>query len=192
MGDAGMVRILESLEWVEDRFFIAGRIYSLFNEFDLAEESFLASSTPFEALQMREDLNHLEEAISLSEELFPREMPRLSLKLAEEFEYRRDFKESRHALEKAIRFCERHATQAEENILQQCRGGIARASMYLGDIDNGIKVATQSRDTNIISQCADILQSIDKPEKAEQLNHIMRRLKENRIVDNTISVSSQK
>jgi hypothetical protein len=176
LGDAGMVRILESLEWVEDKFFIMGRIYSLFNDYDSAQENYLASLNPYEALQMREDLNHLEAAISLSEDLFPQEMARLSLKSAEELESHRDFKESMNVLKKAVQFHERHVLHPTDKTLQKCKGGIARASIHLGDIENGIKIARHTNDVHIIGQCVDILQSIDNSEKARELLNVQKQI----------------
>ena len=178
LGDAGMVRIIESLEWVEDKFFVMGRIFSLFNDYDSAQANYLASSNPYEALQMREDLNHLEEAILLSEDLFPREMARLSLKLAEEFEVNRDFKESMHILKKAVQFHESNVLPLKDKTFLKCKGGIARAYINLGDIENGIKIAKHTIDVNIINQCVDTLLSIDKSEKARELIAFKKTMKE--------------
>jgi WD repeat-containing protein 19 len=78
LGDAGMVLGLERIKPFEDTNLLAGHILLLFQDYDAAQDLFLASTQPLHALDMRRDLLHWEQALKLAHSLdppFPVPMP---------------------------------------------------------------------------------------------------------------------
>lgn len=90
LGDAGMVFSLEEAARSEDRFALAGHMALLFADYDAAQDLFLKSSTPNEALQMRRDLLQWDQALRLAETLAPDQVPEISLEWAKQLELRGD------------------------------------------------------------------------------------------------------
>lgn len=84
--DVGMVWTLESLQGIEDRNLLCGHIAMALGEFDLAQELYLASSSPLEALEMRRDLLQWDLALQLASKLAVAQIPLISKEYAQQQE----------------------------------------------------------------------------------------------------------
>ena len=58
MGDIGMVWTLDEFRSVEDKKLIGGHVFMMMGDYDSAQNMYLQSGTPVEALHMRRDLLH--------------------------------------------------------------------------------------------------------------------------------------
>ena len=94
LGDAGMVMALERLRFVEDKYLLAGSVAALFGDYAQAQELYLLSPTPEAALTMRKDLLHWEQALKLAEKVAPEQIPSISVKLAQQLEFKGEYKAS--------------------------------------------------------------------------------------------------
>ena len=58
VGDVGMVWTLDEFRSVEDKRLIGGHVHMMMGDYDAAQNMYLQSGTPVEALHMRRDLLH--------------------------------------------------------------------------------------------------------------------------------------
>ena len=58
VGDVGMVWTLDEFRSVEDKRLIGGHVFMMMGDYDAAQNMYLQSGTPVEALHMRRDLLH--------------------------------------------------------------------------------------------------------------------------------------
>ena len=58
VGDIGMVWTLDEFRSVEDKKLIGGHVFMMMGDYDSAQNMYLQSGTPVEALHMRRDLLH--------------------------------------------------------------------------------------------------------------------------------------
>ena len=71
VGDVGMVWSLEEFRDLEDKKLLAGHVCMILGEYDQAQALYLQSGTPTEALHMRRDLLHWDQALRLATKLAP-------------------------------------------------------------------------------------------------------------------------
>jgi len=90
LGDAAMVMALEAVEHVEDQNLLAGHMALLFADYDTAQQLFLDSRQPSEALRMRKDLLHWDKALRLAEAIATWEVPECAAQQARRFELKGD------------------------------------------------------------------------------------------------------
>ncbi|CAM9486784.1 unnamed protein product, partial [Phaeothamnion confervicola] len=74
LGDAGMVSGLERIASVEDKNLLAAHMSLLFGDYQAAQDMFLASTRPVEALEMRRDLLQWDQALKLALALAPEQV----------------------------------------------------------------------------------------------------------------------
>lgn len=119
------------------------------------QELFLKSSNPSAALDMRKDLKQWEEAITLARDIDTAQLPLISKEYGHALELRREH-------EKALKAYEEALTQGELDVEDQaiCHAGIARLSLYLGDIRRGKQLALESGSDELCNQCASILAAV--------------------------------
>lgn len=86
MGDLDMQMYLESLALVEDKNLFCGHICVALSEFNLAQEFFLSSPKPSQALTLRCDLLQWELSLQLAGRLAPEEVPSISAQYAQHLE----------------------------------------------------------------------------------------------------------
>ncbi|PIC42692.1 hypothetical protein B9Z55_009686 [Caenorhabditis nigoni] len=86
IGDAAMVMALEQIEAIEEKNLLHAQIYTILGRYDEAEQMYLDSSRPIEALNMRRDLLEWPKALVLAETMDPKEIPFLSKEYAQELE----------------------------------------------------------------------------------------------------------
>ncbi len=58
IGDVGMVWTLDEFKTIEDKKLIGGHVFMILGDYDAAQNMYLQSGSPVEALHMRRDLLH--------------------------------------------------------------------------------------------------------------------------------------
>ncbi|CAF1574250.1 unnamed protein product, partial [Didymodactylos carnosus] len=84
IGHSGMVMSLEEIKHVEDKSLVSAHFATLFGEYDLAQELFLNSGNPLEALHMRRDCMQFEAAMTLAKAYDTAQIPYISASHAEQ------------------------------------------------------------------------------------------------------------
>lgn len=153
-GDVGMVMSLNKIAQLEDTKLLAGHVALIFGEYNSAQDHFLASTQPLGALEMRKNLLHWEEALTLARTLAPAEVPLISKELAAQLEVRGDH-------QAALEMYQRGQTGEPDSASdRQCAAGIARMTLRLGDVQRGVQMAQQSNDQQLCRDCATILEGL--------------------------------
>ncbi|XP_012413373.2 WD repeat-containing protein 19 [Trichechus manatus latirostris] len=87
IGNVGIVMSLEQIKGIEDHNLLAGHLAMFTNDFNLAQDLYLASSCPIAALEMRRDLQHWDSALQLAKRLAPDQIPFISKEYAVQLEF---------------------------------------------------------------------------------------------------------
>jgi hypothetical protein len=82
------VAALGRLQYIEDRALLSGHVCLLRGDVARAQELFLQSSNPLAALDMRCDLLHWDDALSLAGKLAPTRVPAIAAKCAQQCEFK--------------------------------------------------------------------------------------------------------
>lgn len=163
--DVGMVWSLESIMDCEDKSILSGHISMFLGQFDKAEEWYLKSGEPVSALNMRRDLLQWDRALHLAKKLSPHQIPFISREYATQLEFMGNYSEALNHFEKGL--IEVVASPTKSNApskLEQkahndlCTAGIARNSIRVGDIQRGLKIALESKSTQLKMECGEILE----------------------------------
>uniref|UniRef100_A0A0L8I442 Anaphase-promoting complex subunit 4 WD40 domain-containing protein n=2 Tax=Octopus bimaculoides TaxID=37653 RepID=A0A0L8I442_OCTBM len=149
-----MVRDLKEIGKTEEWNLLIGYVAMILKEFNLAQESFLSSSQPKEALEMRKDLLQWDSALQLAKVLDPESIPFISLESAEELELTGKYMEALNHYEQGI------TNQKEDEHNKTCAGGTARMAIRTGDIRRGVKIASKISNRTLHKDCAEILESM--------------------------------
>uniref|UniRef100_A0A0K0DCX6 TPR_REGION domain-containing protein n=1 Tax=Angiostrongylus cantonensis TaxID=6313 RepID=A0A0K0DCX6_ANGCA len=91
IGDVSMGLALESIVPIEEKTLLAAHVAMLLGRYDQAEQLFLKTSFPLEALAMRRDLLDWSKALALAEQLSPKEIPFISREYAQQLEFMGDY-----------------------------------------------------------------------------------------------------
>jgi WD repeat-containing protein 19 len=153
--DVSMVYSLRQIESIEDRNAVAGYI-SLYNkDYVKAQRLFLESSQPITALEMHCDILQWDQAIELARTLATDRIPTLSRQYAQQLEFVGDYGNALINYEKGITNDVKFKAHDE-----LCVAGLARTSLYTGDMKRGVKLAQASLDVNLKKECAVILENL--------------------------------
>ena len=165
LGNAGMVMSIRTIAHVEETNLLAGHVLILLErDYDRAQEYFFASSTPCEALEMRKDLKHWEEALRLSEELDPAQVSSISLEYAATLEVQGDAAAALVAYERALRDPLRDASKDT-----QCKEGISRVSLMMGDVRRGRRMSVELNSKSGFRDSAVILENMNQLSEAAEM-----------------------
>lgn len=157
-----MVMDLLEIQNMEEWNLVIGYIAMFLKDFNLSQESFLNSSKPKEALEMRKNLLQWDSALQLAKVLHPENIPSISREYAEELELTGSFMEALNHYEQGITKLE---SEAEHDRI--CAGGVARMSIRMGDIRRGVKIACKIPNRALQKECAEILETMKQwPEAA--------------------------
>ncbi|KAI8836727.1 hypothetical protein BJ741DRAFT_708422 [Chytriomyces cf. hyalinus JEL632] len=162
--DAGMVITLNDIldSTCEERSVLAAHVCVVFGDFDRAQELFLSSSEPGQALIMRRDLMHWDHALNLAAKLNPVEVSLIAKEFAARLESEAKFTEALSMYEKALETSTRlkiRETEREDHQVA-CSAGITRMTFRMGDTTRGMKMLTGVEDPKLLSECASILEGI--------------------------------
>ncbi|RZF45403.1 hypothetical protein LSTR_LSTR002846 [Laodelphax striatellus] len=164
-GNVGMAHSLERVKHIEDKKLLAGHIAMFLQDFDRAQELFLESSNPIQALIMRQDILQWDQALQLARSLDPSQIPFISREYAQQLELTGQYSEALSHYERGLMEDGR-----EEEHNSRCRAGIARTAIRCGDYRRGIAMATDPRaDVQLKQECAEILQATKKLNEAALL-----------------------
>ncbi|EDQ85531.1 uncharacterized protein MONBRDRAFT_34239 [Monosiga brevicollis MX1] len=163
LGKPGMVRTLKALEFVEDRHLLGGHVSMLLGKFNRAEQLFLNSSQPEEALHMHRDLLQWEQALKLASKYSPKDLPIVAREYAQQLEFQGNFS---RALE--------HYQTAQTNDPRErvhndaCKAGIARCALRTGDVSRGLALAEEIGSIKLFTECGAALEATDHFNEAAQ------------------------
>jgi len=161
LGDAGMVMALQECMYVEDRNLLAGHIQLLFGNYTAAQEFFLNSSRPTVALDMRRDLLQWDKALTLSQVLSPPQVPDICIRYGQQLEFRDDADSALKMFEDALAAQDEHGVgTCPQALVPVAMMGVARCTLRLGNIRQGIRLANELDDKQLFIDCAGILEGI--------------------------------
>ncbi|XP_075423964.1 WD repeat-containing protein 19 isoform X2 [Ascaphus truei] len=162
IGNVGMVMSLEQIKGIEDHNLLAGHLAMFTNDFNLAQDLYLASSCPVAALEMRRDLQHWDSALQLAKRLAPTQIPFISKEYAIQLEFTGDYVNALAHYEKGI-----IGDNKEHD--ETCLAGVARMSIRMGDIRRGVNQAVKHPSRLLKKDCGAILESMKQFSEAAQL-----------------------
>lgn len=168
---AGMVLYLEKLQNIEDKQLLSGHVASLLGRFKKAREYFLKSCCPEAALDMHCDFQEWDQALSLAQNLAQHRLPEIYLKSAQQLEGKTEYQQSLAHFEQAMQRSNIRDVSQKEHV-QQCRAGIARTALRLGDLNRGINEATAVKEPQLCKECAQILEKMRQYLEAAQLYEV--------------------
>ncbi|XP_067993676.1 WD repeat-containing protein 19 isoform X2 [Melanerpes formicivorus] len=163
-GNPGMVMSLEQIKGIEDRNLLAGHLAMFTNDFNLAQDLYLASSCPIAALEMRKDLQHWDIALQLAKRLAPDQIPFISKEYAAQLEFTGDYVNALAHYEKGITGNNKYQEHDEA-----CLAGVAQMSIRMGDIRRGVNQAIKHPSRLLKRDCGAILESMKQFSEAAQL-----------------------
>ncbi|XP_060772640.1 WD repeat-containing protein 19 isoform X2 [Neoarius graeffei] len=164
MGNVGMVLSLEDIKGIEDQNLLAGHLAMFCNDYNQAQDLYLASSYPMAALEMRRDLQHWDSALQLAKRLHPDEIPFISKEYAIQLEFVGDYTNALAHYEKGITGDNKFQEHDES-----CLAGVARMSIRMGDIRRGANQAIKHPSKTLKKDCGAILESMKQYSEAAQL-----------------------
>ncbi|XP_073898544.1 kelch-like protein 5 isoform X6 [Castor canadensis] len=162
IGNVGIVMSLEQIKGIEDYSLLAGHLAMFTNDFNLAQDLYLASSCPMAALEMRRDLQHWDSALQLAKRLAPDQIPFISKEYAIQLEFTGDYVNALAHYEKGI-------TGNNKEHDDVCLAGVAQMSLRMGDIRRGANQALKHPSRALKRDCGSILESMKQFSEAAQL-----------------------
>ena len=91
LNDVSLVWSLDEIKDIEDKKLLSGHIAMMLSDYQLAQDLYLQSSQPVEALHMRRDLLQWDQALTLADRLAPGEIPTISREFAQQLEFTGDY-----------------------------------------------------------------------------------------------------
>ncbi|XP_048456883.1 WD repeat-containing protein 19 [Rhincodon typus] len=164
IGNVGMVISLEQIKGIEDHSLLAGHLAMFTNDFNLAQDLYLASSCPIAALEMRRDLQHWDSALQLAKRLAPDQIAFISKEYAIQLEFTGDYVNALAHYEKGVTGDNKYLDHDDA-----CLAGIARMSIRMGDIRRGVNQAIRHTSRVLKKDCGVILESMKQFSEAAQL-----------------------
>ncbi|XP_063813141.1 WD repeat-containing protein 19 [Pseudophryne corroboree] len=165
IGNVGMVMSLEQIKGIEDHNLLAGHLAMFTNDFNLAQDLYLASSSPICALEVRRDLQHWDSALQLAKRLAPNQIPFISKEYAIQLEFTGDYVNALAHYEKGMTGDNVQYQEHDET----CLAGVARMSIRMGDIRRGVNQALKHPSRLLKKDCGAILESMKQLSEAAQL-----------------------
>ncbi|CAO4369481.1 unnamed protein product [Caenorhabditis nigoni] len=166
-----MVMALEQIEAIEEKNLLHAQIYTILGRYDEAEQMYLDSSRPIEALNMRRDLLEWPKALVLAETMDPKEIPFLSKEYAQELELTGDHANALANYEKGVVDNANNTPELQEHN-EICQSGIARMAIKTGDLRRGVQLAKQLEGRVVKRDCAIILEQMKQFTEAAQLYEV--------------------
>lgn len=163
-GNVGMVMSLQDVKGIEDRNLLAGHLAMFLNDYNLAQDLYLSSSSPIAALEMRRDLQHWDSALMLAKRLADNQIPFISKEYAVQLEFVGDYVTALSHYEKGMTRDNKHQEHDEA-----CQAGVARMSIRMGDIRRGASQAIQHPSRSLKKDCGAILEGMKQFSEAAQL-----------------------
>uniref|UniRef100_A0A3Q3ED04 WD repeat-containing protein 19 n=1 Tax=Kryptolebias marmoratus TaxID=37003 RepID=A0A3Q3ED04_KRYMA len=163
-GSVAMVLSLQGIQGVEDKNLLAGHLAMFLEEYDLAQDLYLSSSSPVAALEMRRDLLQWDSALILAKRLAEDQIPFISKEYAVHLEFIGDYVNALAHYEKGMT----HDKEFQEHD-EACQAGVARMSIRMGNIRRGAALAIQHPSKVLKKECGAILEGMKQFPEAAQL-----------------------
>lgn len=154
MGQPSQVNALRKIEGVEDRFLLGGHVAILLHEYGLAQDLFLKSSNPVEALNMHRDLLQWDQALKLAQKLAPAELPAISKEYGQQLELTGNYQQALEMFEAGLQ-----GGKQDRAHLDACRAGLARMLARLGDLRRAVKYTEEVNSRQLFREVGGILES---------------------------------
>ena len=145
--------------------YIYGRIAVILNDFDKAQEYFLASDRPQEALYLRQDLHQWDQAMILARRISPDSIPSISLEYAVQLEEDGKVKEAWKYYKEALQ----DLKPDEVELSERAQAGYIRVCLKLGDVSSAMKLVMNIKNPENLVECANILENMKQFHEAALL-----------------------
>ncbi|KAG8134871.1 hypothetical protein E2320_007947 [Naja naja] len=156
--NVGMVMSLEQIKGIEEHNLLAGHLAMYTNNFNLAQDLYLASSSPTAALEMRRDLQQWDSALQLAKRLAPDQIPFISKEYAVQLEFTGDYVNALAHYEKGITGNNKFQEHDEA-----CLAGVAQMAIRVGDIRRGVNQAIKHPSRTLKKDFGELLQHVSSP-----------------------------
>jgi len=166
-----MVYSIQSVKHETEKNILVGHVASILFKHDLAQESFLRSTKPELALEMRMDLQDWFAALKLSKQIAPEKEQFICRKLASQVENQGNTTEAQKLYERALINPEKNMDE-KLNVEQhntQCYAGVARTAIKVGDIRRGFTIANDLSEKHLIIDIAGVCESLKQWTEAAKL-----------------------
>jgi WD repeat-containing protein 19 len=150
-GEASMHNILNPMRTEEEYSFLRGYVSMMENDFSAAQKSFLESTRPEMALEMRAALLQFDFALKLAETYDPSRIPKLSHDSARQNELTGNYSLAARQYKEGAK-CKKLA--------RSCRDGIIRCLILAGKVEQGMQQLAKIKDAKLILECARILERL--------------------------------
>lgn len=150
-GDAAMYNILDPIKKEEEFAYLRGYVSMLNKDFNSAQKSFLESTRPQMALDMRAALLQFESALTLAEKFDPSRIPQLSVDSARQNELTGNY---------SVALQQYKVSYKTQKFAKQSRAGIIRCLILAGKVEEGMKHLEKIKDQALITECAKILERL--------------------------------
>ena len=166
-----MVLTIEPLLHQNEKNLLIGHVGMILGKYDFAQESYLKSSEPLNALDMRCDIQDWFVASSLTKSIAPEQEPFISKRLATQTESQGNYTEALKQFEKSVINNEvknfDKTTIDKHNV--ECFAGIARTSVKLGDIQRGFNISRDIKNKSLLTDIAVVCENMKQYLEAAQL-----------------------
>jgi WD repeat-containing protein 19 len=157
-----MVLTIQPLIHENERDLLIGHIAMVLGKYDIAQEYYLKSSEPLNALDMRCDIQDWFIASSLTKSIAPEQESFISKRLATQTESQGNNTEALKQFEKSV--ITGVVANVEKSVIErhnmECFSGIARTSIKLGDIQRGFNIAREIKDKNLLLDIAVVCENM--------------------------------
>ena len=165
--NVSMVWSLEEIRDVEDRKLLAGHVSMIIGDYNHAQDMYLQSSLPVEALHLRRDLLQWDQALTLADKLAPGETPTISREYGQQLEFTGDYPAALLHYERGL--LGQADTPEREEHNASCKAGIARMALRCGDMRKGLAMCQEVGSRQLLRECGDILEAMKQLSDAAQL-----------------------
>eukprot|EP00817_Percolomonadidae_sp_ATCC50343_P006499 CAMPEP_0117428804 /NCGR_PEP_ID=MMETSP0758-20121206/8434_1 /TAXON_ID=63605 /ORGANISM="Percolomonas cosmopolitus, Strain AE-1 (ATCC 50343)" /LENGTH=1219 /DNA_ID=CAMNT_0005215371 /DNA_START=468 /DNA_END=4125 /DNA_ORIENTATION=- len=169
LGEANYVMNLEPLLHVDEINIIIGTIAVMNKSFSEAESRFLQSSQKIRALEMRRDLMDWKRALELAEQLDTRQIPIVSREFAQQRELHGEYEEAHALYMKAMDESYLNGKPFPARHIALCKEGTARVTIRLGNLNEGLRMALDSKSPKLCRECAQVFEELRQYQYAAQL-----------------------
>lgn len=169
LGDIGMVWSLHEIKDIEDKKLLSGHVAMILGDYNLAQNLYLQSGSPVEALNMRRDLLQWDQALHLANRLAPLEIPYISKEYAQQLEFTGNYNEALNHYEKGLSVAKKSEEEEDSHYLS-CQMGVARMAIRCGDLRRGLDICRQLKSNKGLQrECGEILETMKQNTEAAAL-----------------------
>eukprot|EP00210_Caulerpa_lentillifera_P006117 g5844.t1 len=156
-----MVQKLVEIENTEERNLVAGELLVLLGtNLDKAQELFLQSSKPVNAVYLLEDLESWEDAEIIARRVSPHHIPQILFKhamhLEDESKHLKALENYSNALDE---FLDMTGKTEDDGFVKCCKAGAARILIQLGQLVEARALFQELDDVKLLQSCAEILET---------------------------------